>query len=222
MPGIGRRTAEVVIAEIGVDMSRFPTSGHLASWAGLCPGHHESAGKQRSGKARKGNAALRSALCEAAWSAAAFEVFTIGIGSWWDADKHILRAPPARMEFQPWVGGRTIDHVLTHRHLDRHGDGWEGIRDAVSSGWSLDGLPTTLAADQPLPRISDDQIRARLGGSAANTMVVLLPTDTLVRPQVDPIIWAHGGSSPTRSTRSACSPARHFPERQRHSGPKDP
>lgn len=70
MPGIGQRTAEVVIAEIGVDMSRFATAGHLASWAGLCPGHHESAGKQRSGKARKGNAALRSALCEAAWSAA--------------------------------------------------------------------------------------------------------------------------------------------------------
>ena len=65
MPGIGQRTAE-----IGVDMSRFPTAGHLASWAGLCPGHHESAGKQRSGKARKGNAALRTALCEAAWSAA--------------------------------------------------------------------------------------------------------------------------------------------------------
>ena len=70
MPGIGQRTAEVVIAEIGVDMSRFPTAGHLASWAGLCPGHHESAGKQRSGKARKGNATLRTALCEAAWSAA--------------------------------------------------------------------------------------------------------------------------------------------------------
>ena len=69
MPGVGQRTAEVVIAEIGVDMSRFPTAGHLASWAGLCPGHYESAGKQRSGKARKG-AALRTALCEAAWSAA--------------------------------------------------------------------------------------------------------------------------------------------------------
>jgi transposase len=70
IPGIGKRTAEVIIAEIGVDMSRFPTAGHLASWAGLCPGNHESAGKRRSGKARKGNAALRTALCEAAWSAA--------------------------------------------------------------------------------------------------------------------------------------------------------
>ena len=70
IPGIGRRVAEVVIAEIGVDMGRFPTAAHLASWAGLCPGHHESAGKRRSGKARKGDAALRVALCEAAWSAA--------------------------------------------------------------------------------------------------------------------------------------------------------
>ena len=68
IPGVGKRTAEVVIAEIGVDMSRFPSSGHLASWAGLCPGQHESAGKSKSGRARKGNAALRVALCEAAWA----------------------------------------------------------------------------------------------------------------------------------------------------------
>lgn len=51
-------------------MSRFPSAGHLASWAGMCPGNHESAGKRRSGRARKGDAALRSALCEAAWAAA--------------------------------------------------------------------------------------------------------------------------------------------------------
>lgn len=68
IPGVGQRTAEVVIAEIGVDMGRFPTAGHLASWAGLCPGHNESAGKSKSGRARKGNAALRVALCEAAWA----------------------------------------------------------------------------------------------------------------------------------------------------------
>lgn len=59
-----------MIAEIGVDMSRFPTAGHLASWAGMCPGNHESAGKRRTGKARKGNAALRTALTEAAWTTA--------------------------------------------------------------------------------------------------------------------------------------------------------
>jgi len=70
IPGVGRRTAEVMIAEIGVDMGRFPAAHHLASWAGMCPGNHESAGKHRSGRARKGDAALRVALCEAAWAAA--------------------------------------------------------------------------------------------------------------------------------------------------------
>jgi transposase len=69
IPGIGRRTAWVIVAEMGTDMSRFPTAAHLASWAGLCPGNHESAGKRRSGRARKGDAALRTALVEAAWAA---------------------------------------------------------------------------------------------------------------------------------------------------------
>ncbi len=69
IPGIGPRTAWVIVAEVGVDMSRFPSAAHLASWAGLCPGNHESAGKRRSGKARKGDAALRTALVEAAWAA---------------------------------------------------------------------------------------------------------------------------------------------------------
>src|SRR5919198_6154261 len=66
IPGVGRRTAETVIAEIGLDMTRFPTAGHLASWAGMCPGNNESAGKRKSGKTRKGNAWLRTALIEAA------------------------------------------------------------------------------------------------------------------------------------------------------------
>jgi transposase len=69
IPGVGRRTAEVIIAEIGVDMTRFPTARHLASWAGMCPGNDESAGKHRSGRARKGEPPLRAALCEAAWAA---------------------------------------------------------------------------------------------------------------------------------------------------------
>lgn len=69
VPGVGRRTAQDVLAEIGTDMSVFPSAAHLASWAGLCPGHNESAGKHRSGKTRKGSPWLRGALVEAAWSA---------------------------------------------------------------------------------------------------------------------------------------------------------
>lgn len=69
IPGIAERVAETVVSEIGVEMSRFPTDGHLASWAGMCPGNNESAGKRRSGKTRKGNRYLRAALVQAAWAA---------------------------------------------------------------------------------------------------------------------------------------------------------
>ena len=69
MPGIGKRSAEIILAEIGQDMSRFPTASHISSWAGLCPGNNESAGKRRSGKTRKGNKILKSTLVECAQSA---------------------------------------------------------------------------------------------------------------------------------------------------------
>jgi transposase len=67
--GVGPRIAEVVVAEIGTDLARFPTASHLASWAGLCPGNNESAGKRRSGKTGKGDVWLRAALLEAAQAA---------------------------------------------------------------------------------------------------------------------------------------------------------
>src|SRR5262249_56247499 len=69
IPGVSRRTAEVLLAETGGDMAVFPSARHLASWAGLCPGQHESAGKRRSGKPRPGNRWLRATLLEAAWAA---------------------------------------------------------------------------------------------------------------------------------------------------------
>jgi transposase len=69
IPGVQRRTAQVLVAEIGVDMSRFPSAAHLSSWAGMCPGNHESAGKRRSGKTRRGNRWLRTALVEAGGAA---------------------------------------------------------------------------------------------------------------------------------------------------------
>jgi transposase len=68
IPGVDRVSAWGIISEIGLDMGQFPDARHLASWAGLCPGNWESAGKRRSGKTRKGSAWLRRHLCQCAWA----------------------------------------------------------------------------------------------------------------------------------------------------------
>lgn len=70
IPGVARQTAEIIVSEIGVDMSRFESANHLAAWAGLAPGNNESAGKRLSGKTRRGNKALGAALNQAAHAAA--------------------------------------------------------------------------------------------------------------------------------------------------------
>jgi transposase len=70
IPAVGRTVARVIVAEIGVDMSRFPTAGHLVSWAGLCPRLHESAGKRLSTRTRPGNPWLKTTLVQVAWVAA--------------------------------------------------------------------------------------------------------------------------------------------------------
>ena len=75
VPGIGRRTAEVIVAEMGTDMDRFPTPGHLASWSGVCSGNNQSADKSRRSPTKKGNPSLRSALVEAARSAARTQTY---------------------------------------------------------------------------------------------------------------------------------------------------
>lgn len=69
IPGVGRETAEVIVSEIGIDMGRFPSDHPLASWAGVAPGNHESAGKRLSGRTTKGNQALMTALTQPAWAA---------------------------------------------------------------------------------------------------------------------------------------------------------
>lgn len=70
VPGVGRRAAEMIVAEIGVDMGRFPSADCLSSWGGVCPGNNESAGKRKSGRTRKGDGWLRATLVECAHSAA--------------------------------------------------------------------------------------------------------------------------------------------------------
>ena len=69
IPGVNERIAEVMLAEMGLDMSQFPTAADLASWAGLAPGNHQSGGKRYSGRTTKGNKALSSIMVQAAWSA---------------------------------------------------------------------------------------------------------------------------------------------------------
>jgi transposase len=86
IPGVARTAAEVFVAEIGTDLGRFPTDAHLASWAALCPGNHESAGKRTSGKTRKGNRALRTMLIETANAAGR------GRGTYLGAQYHRLAA----------------------------------------------------------------------------------------------------------------------------------
>ena len=69
IPGLAKRSAQVILSEIGLDMTRFPTAAHLCAWAGLAPGNNESAGKRYSGKTRKGNATLKTTLIQCAKTA---------------------------------------------------------------------------------------------------------------------------------------------------------
>jgi transposase len=69
IPGVNHRAAEVIVAEIGTDMTKFPSAGHLSSWAGMCSGNHQSAGKRQSGRTTPGDRWLRQVLVQAAWAA---------------------------------------------------------------------------------------------------------------------------------------------------------
>ena len=108
IPGVGRRTAEVIVAEMGTDMEQFPTPGHLASWAGVCPGNNRSADKNKRSPAKKGNNWLKPALVEAARSAARTKTYL-------GAQYHRLAR---RIVGQPGRNGRGPYHC---RHtLPRH------------------------------------------------------------------------------------------------------
>lgn len=86
IPGVNTLSAEAIICETGIDMSRFPTSGHLLSWGGMCPGNDQSAGKRRSTRLRKGNPWLKTTLIQCAWAAKNKK------GSYLQAQYHRLRS----------------------------------------------------------------------------------------------------------------------------------
>ena len=112
IPGVGPWTAEVIMAEIGSDMSRFPSAGHLSSWAGMCPGNNESAGKRKSGKTRKGSKWLRVALTEAAYAAGR------GKGTYLSSQYHRLAARRGRKKAAIAVGHTVL--VIAYHILKDH------------------------------------------------------------------------------------------------------
>lgn len=116
IPGVGRQTAEILLAELGTDMGPFPDADHLASWAGMAPGNHESAGKRKSGKTRKGSRWLRAALVVAAQSAGRSKGTALG------ARYRTLAARRGKKRAAVAVGHsivRAVYHILTdHQPYD--------------------------------------------------------------------------------------------------------
>jgi transposase len=112
MPGIAELSARTVLAEIGTDMSRFPSSAHLISWAGLCPRNDESAGKRRSTRMRKGAPWLKTTLIQCAWAAIKKK------GSYLNALFHRLRA---RRGAKKAIGAVAASMLTAIWHMVRNG-----------------------------------------------------------------------------------------------------
>ena len=118
IPGIGELAARVLLAEIGIDMSRFPTAGHLISWAGLCPKNDESAGKRRSNRMRKGAPWLKTTLIQCAWAGARKK------GSYLQAQFHRLRA---RRGAKKAIGAVAASMLTAAYHMIKNGTFYQDL-----------------------------------------------------------------------------------------------
>ncbi len=125
--------------------------------------------------------------------------FSWDINTQWQIETDPARTSEVEIAFTQTTPVRT-HVVLTHRHLERHGDGWQSMRDAVSSGWSLTRFAEivgqsnsiTHVLGQPLPTVTDETMRGRLSAAKSYTTIVLRKTPAFVRPDVDRIVWDHG------------------------------
>ena len=118
MPGIGELAARVLLSEIGTDMSRFPTAGHLISWAGLCPKNDESAGKRRSTRMRKGAPWLKTTLIQCAWAGARKK------GGYLQSQFHRLRA---RRGVKKAIGAVAASMLTAAYHMIKNGTFYQDL-----------------------------------------------------------------------------------------------
>ena len=126
IPGVGRRTAEVIMAEVGTEVSRFPTSGHLASWAGVCPGNNQSGDHRKHAPTKKGNHWLKSGLVEAAKAAARTKTY---LGARYHRLARRIGANRAAMAVAHTIAV-ILHHVIrTGRPFDDLGHGYFDERD---------------------------------------------------------------------------------------------
>jgi transposase len=132
IPGVEQRTAEVVVAEIGTNMEQFPTAAHLASWAGMCPGNNESAGKRRRGRTTKGSRWLRQVLTQAAWAASHTK------DTYLASQYRRLAARPGQKRALVALGHTLLDHLPPA----------EGWRQLPGTGRGLPGAAGARTADQ--------------------------------------------------------------------------
>ena len=163
IPGVGRRGGQVLIAEVGLDMTVFPPAGHLASWAGICPGNNSSGGQRRPGRTRHGSRWLRIALTEAAQAPARTTGTSLAAHH-----AHIR----GRRGTQKAIGATRHDILIAYYHIVRDkvpyqdlGPDWNNRRRSTEQQTGLDEFPYLLLGSRALPSIIQQALHPRPTGA---------------------------------------------------------